>query len=141
MTPRPRYLLDTNVLSEPAKRNPNTRVAERIRGNLLQIATASTAWNEFLFGYINMPDSESRTRLERYLFQILAPNITILPYDRAAAEWHASERARLSRLGRTPPFADGQIAAVARVHGLILVTANIRDFRNFEGLQVEDWSL
>ena len=30
--------------------------------------------------------------------------------------------------------------AVAAVNGLIVVTANVRHFRNFEGLSVEDWS-
>lgn len=63
----------------------------------------------------------------------------ILDYDRRAAEWHASERARLMAAGRTPPFIDGQIAAVARVNDLTLVTRNQRDFRWFEGLRMERW--
>ena len=32
-----------------------------------------------------------------------------------------------------------QIAAVASVHSLTLVTNNIRDFRHIPGLQLEDW--
>jgi len=36
-------------------------------------------------------------------------------------------------------YADGQIAAVAVVNGLTLVTANVRDFRHVEGLRVENW--
>lgn len=63
----------------------------------------------------------------------------ILPYDEAAADWHADERARLAAIGLTPPFADGQIAAVAAVNGLVLVTANVADFRHFQGVTVEDW--
>jgi predicted nucleic acid-binding protein len=35
---------------------------------------------------------------------------------------------------------DGQIAAVAHVHGLVLVTTNETHFRGFRGLQVENWS-
>ena len=106
-----------------------------------QIATAATVWNELLFGYFRLPDSRRRRDLGRYLFRTLAPEITILPYTRAAAEWHAYERVRLGGIGLTPPFEDGQIAAVAYVNGLILVTANMRHFQNFQGLQVEDWSL
>lgn len=64
----------------------------------------------------------------------------ILAYTATAAEWHARERARLAALGRTPPFIDGQIAAVARVNRLILVTRNVSDFHGFEGLAIEDWT-
>jgi tRNA(fMet)-specific endonuclease VapC len=70
---------------------------------------------------------------------VVAPSIPILPYDEAAADWHARERARLLSEGRKPPFADGQIAAIAKVHDLAIVTANVRDFEAFEGITVEDW--
>ena len=63
----------------------------------------------------------------------------ILSYNQKAAEWHANERARLTAIGRTPPFLDGQIAATARANGLMLVTANRSDFEVFDGLQIEDW--
>jgi tRNA(fMet)-specific endonuclease VapC len=42
-------------------------------------------------------------------------------------------------LGRTPPFVDGQIAAVARLNGLEVVTTNVEDYRDFEGITVRDW--
>ncbi len=66
--------------------------------------------------------------------------MAVLPYDQMAAEWHAAERARLGAVGLTPPFVDGQIAAVAHVNDLTLVTANTRDFAHFEGLRIEDWT-
>lgn len=65
--------------------------------------------------------------------------IPILPYDEAAARWHGQEQARLARLGRTPAFIDGQIAAIAKVNGLVLVTRNLKDFENFTELSVENW--
>ena len=137
--PKLLYLLDTNILSEPTKSFPNSRVSQRVLSGLPQIATASTVWNELLFGYLRLPESRRRRDLGHYLFRSLAPEITILSYDQPAAEWHAHERVRLGNIGLTPPFEDGQIAAVAHVNGLILVTANVRDFQNFEGLQIEDW--
>lgn len=66
--------------------------------------------------------------------------MSILDYDPAAAEWHARERVRLTVRGQTPTFADGQIAAIAAVHNLTLVTFNVDDFNRFEGLRVESWS-
>jgi hypothetical protein len=55
----------------------------------------------------------------------------ILDYNRDAAEWHARERARLEVSGKTPPFVDAQIAAIACVNNLVLVTANQPDFPRF----------
>ena len=64
----------------------------------------------------------------------------VLDYDRAAADWHAAERARLVADGQTPPLTDGQIAAIAAVNDLVLVTSNIRDFQNFQGIRLESWA-
>lgn len=64
----------------------------------------------------------------------------MLDYDREAADWHAKERARLSANGRTPPFVDSQIAAIARVNDLTLVTSNMDHFREFRGLKVQSWA-
>jgi tRNA(fMet)-specific endonuclease VapC len=67
--------------------------------------------------------------------------MTILPYDERAAEWHAKERARLTFLGQMPSFVDGQIAAIAKVNNLILVTRNTSDFKKFSGLKLENWHI
>jgi tRNA(fMet)-specific endonuclease VapC len=92
-----------------------------------------------LFGAAIAKGSRKRELIERYLRDVVGPTLPVFPYDAPAAEVHAIERARLSRLGKTPPFADGQIAAIARVNGLVLVTRNVADFRAFEGLEVESW--
>jgi tRNA(fMet)-specific endonuclease VapC len=63
----------------------------------------------------------------------------ILNYSMEAADWHAQERARLSQVEQTPLYADGQIAAIAAVNQLILVTRNVADFENFRELQLENW--
>ncbi|MFO7033296.1 VapC toxin family PIN domain ribonuclease, partial [Limnospira fusiformis CCALA 023] len=84
-------------------------------------------------------DSQRRRFLERYLNQIVRPTIPILPYDVEAATWHGIERARLTSIGKTPSFPDGQIAAVAKVNNLIVVTNNVSDYRNFLDLAVENW--
>lgn len=77
--------------------------------------------------------------IERYLNDVAAVSFPIVDYDLQASDWHALERARLAASGRTPPFVDGQIAAIARVNDLVLVTSNKSDFRGFRGLQVKSW--
>jgi len=86
-----------------------------------------------------MPEGRRKQALTHYLEHAVQQRLTILPYDRDAALWHAEERARLTTQGRTPPFIDGQIAAIAIVNSLILVTRNTGDFADFAGLTVENW--
>ena len=133
------YLLDTDILSEPTKAKPQAHVVSRIEQDDGSIAIPAPVWHEVLQGFHRMPDSPRRRDIERYLMSSVSNIFPVLPYDKAAAEWHASERARLSRLGRTPPYADGQIAAIAAVNSLILVTGNAADYDGFEGLKIENW--
>ena len=133
------YLLDTNIISEPLRPVPDQQVLERLKRHEEEMAIASVVWHELLFGSYRLPPSAKRSAIEQYLSEVVAPTIPILPYDDQAAQWHAAERARLVAVGQTPPFADGQIAAIARINHLILVTANVTDFSVFEGLQVENW--
>ncbi len=134
-----RFLLDTNVLSEPVRPSPHPRVLSRLREHGEEIATAAPVWNELLFGCERLPPSRKREAIASYLFRTVRASIPILPYDQAAAEWHAAERARLTASGRPPAFVAGQIAAIAKVNDLVLVTSNRSHFAAFGDLQVEDW--
>jgi tRNA(fMet)-specific endonuclease VapC len=133
-----RYLLDTNILSEPMRPAPDPGVIKR----LLEVgdvgATGAPVWHEIEYGCRRLPAGRRRRTIEA-LVERLERALVILPYDAASARWHACERARLDREGKPPPFIDGQIAAIAAVHGLVLVTRNVRDFASFAGLEVESW--
>lgn len=134
-----RYLLDTNILSETLKRSPHRGLLRRLGEHRAEVATAAPVWHELVFGCRRLPHSRRREALEDYLYGILAPSLLVFPYDAEAAALHGQERARLASLGKTPPFIDGQIAAVALIQGLILVTRNVTDFREFAGLEIENW--
>jgi len=136
---RTAFLLDSNVLSEPLRPHPSASLLAQLEANQERLATSTTVWHELHYGLERLPRSRRRRAIEDYLAELSASSLVILPYDEEAARWHAAERARLERMGRPVAFADGQIAAVARVHGLVLVTANTRDFEPFEGLAVESW--
>jgi hypothetical protein len=62
-----------------------------------------------------MPAGQRRKQFQEYLDTAILGALPILPYDERAAAWHGRERARLEALGKTPSFADGQIAAIAVV--------------------------
>jgi tRNA(fMet)-specific endonuclease VapC len=93
----------------------------------------------FFYGCQRLPISRKRETLETLLHDVLKPNMTILSYDEQVAEWHAKERARLTSLEQMPTLVDGQIAAIGKVNGLILVTRNTSDFNKFSELKLENW--
>jgi len=135
-----KYLLDTNVVSEPLRPKPAATILRRLRRHEGETAIASIVWHELQFGCARLPKSHRRAVIERYLEEVVLASFPILDYGRTAAEWHAVERARLEAAGRTAPFIDGQIAAIASVNDLVLVTANKADFRGFRGLRVQSWA-
>ena len=135
-----RYLLDTNVLSEAIKSRPNEKMLARLVEHDGALATCSVVWHELTFGAARLAASKKRRAIEAYLDEAVRNTLPILPYDQEAATWHAKERARLGKSGNPPSAADGQIAAIAHVNDLIVVTANLKDFRRFKDLVVEDWS-
>ncbi|GCL39981.1 type II toxin-antitoxin system VapC family toxin [Sphaerospermopsis reniformis] len=134
-----RFLLDTNIISEINKKIPNKLVVDKMNLYQDEVATASVVIHELLFGCLRLPtDSGKRRFLEDYIEEIPA-KIPVFDYDINAAKWHAQERARLSKIGKTPAFIDGQIASIAFSNNLILVTNNVTDFQDFEDIVIENW--
>lgn len=134
-----KFLLDTNVLSEAVKTAPNQHVLDMLEKHQDEIATAAPVWHELQYGCMRLAASRKRELIETYLEDVVWHNLDILPYDDRAATWHASERARLTAKGQIPSFVDGQIAAIAKVNGLAVVTRNTSDFRPFSDLKVQNW--
>ena len=134
------YLLDTNIVSEPLRAKPSVSIMRRLHEHDGEMAIPAPVWHELLFGCVRLPNSRRRDAIERYIEDVVRTSFPVIGYDREAAEWHALERARLTADGRTPPFVDGQIAAIAQVNGLTVVTSNTRDFRIFRDLRVRSWA-
>jgi tRNA(fMet)-specific endonuclease VapC len=62
--------------------------------------------------------------------------IEVLDFDRPAIDRYEDLRKRKLKIGKM----DLRIAATGLERGAILVTRNVRDFRQVPGLQIEDWS-
>ncbi len=135
-----KFLLDTSTISLAICREPDESVIVNLRQHGGSCAMAAVTWHELRFGVARLPRGKRRDELMEFLQEVVLPTIPTLPYDERAASWHADERVRLERLGKTPPFVDGQIAAVALTNGLTVVTANPKDFRPFKGLLVLNWA-
>lgn len=134
-----KYLLDTNVVSEPLRPKPRHGVIRKLSRHEDEIAIPSVVWHELRFGVERLPASHRREVIEQFLEDVVIASMPILDYDRAAAEWHAGERARLAAAAETPPFVDGQIAAIAFANSLTLATFNEPDFSRFRGVEIISW--
>ena len=135
-----KYLLDTNALSEVIRPKPSVPFLRRFRAHETELAIAAVTWHEALYGMARLPEGKRRNTIRDYLHEVVLATMAVIPYDRAAADWHARERARLGTKGRRVPYADGQIAGIAAVGSFTLVTANVRDFEPFEEVRVVDWT-
>ena len=134
-----RYLLDTNIIAEPTKLEANLNVMNALTRYAGEVAISAVSWHELWFGTDRLPPSRKRTTLETYLTNLANTGISILPYTQQAGKWFGTERSRLTSLGLTPSYADGQIAAIAYVNNLILVTRNTSDLIHSDGLNLENW--
>jgi tRNA(fMet)-specific endonuclease VapC len=135
-----RYLLDTNVVSSPISKRPSREILEHLETDGHECAIAAPVWNELTYRCHRMPRGKRRAALETYLHDVVLTSFPVLAYDEAAARWHGIERARLEGLGKSAPYVDGQIAAIASVNELIVVTVNVKDFTRFKDIDVANWS-
>src|SRR5262245_22744777 len=112
-------------------KQPDDAIVKRLEQHGHDCAIASPVWHELSYGVRRLPRGKRRQALEVYLEDVVRAVFPILPYDEAAAAWHAAERARLNARGARPLYVEGQIAAIAQTNGIVLVTTNPKDFRSF----------
>lgn len=123
------YLIDTNVLSELMRLQPERRVTAWVDRRGGDCGLSTVAIFEGRVGIAALPAGARRDGLLLSFERIVArfgPRIYAL--DRASAEMAAEVQAATMRRGRTMTAGDAMIAGMAAVYGLTLVTRNIRDF-------------
>ncbi len=133
------FLLDTCVVSEAVKGQRDLGVQtwlERVAPE--KQFFSSLTFGEVKFGIERLAKGSKRDRLEKWFAEYVSetPETRVLPVDREVAlRW-----AELRIHDPNCKLVDVQIAATALVHGLTLVTRNVRDFP-FPGLAVfNPWS-
>lgn len=131
-----RYLLDTNVISETAKPQPNANVI-RWLGQLSAIALPAVGVFEIASGIQRLPKGKKREFLESWLIELLASDCEVLPFDRDAALSCALLESEARRRGRASDLRDLLILAIARSSDLCVATRNVDHFRGF-GVPVYD---
>jgi predicted nucleic acid-binding protein len=133
-------VLDTNVISEAMKPNPDPIVIAWLDRHLVEdFFLAATSLAELLAGIEILHLGRRRILLAEILCQSLERffGSRILPFDQAAAQTFAALFARTRAKGTAISIGDCQIAAIAEVHGFAVATRDAAPFLA-AGLQVID---
>ncbi len=133
------FLLDTNVVSELAKRAPDLQVVAFLNArDDLWLSTVVTY--ELDFGLRLLPVGRRRRQLEGALTAIVTEHEhRLLPVGRREARHAARLRAQARRGGRAAGVADALIAGTASVHDLAVATRNVSDFEDLGVDVVSPW--
>ena len=131
------YLLDTNVLSELMKKRPSAGVLRRV-GELArnEIFTSAVCFMELRFGAARHPGG---TILWQRIQEEIQPRVSILPLGYEEATRAGEVLARLEARGTPIGLEDVLIGSTALVHGISVVTRNVKHLSRIEGLSVENW--
>ena len=125
-----RFLLDTNIVTAYFNQDPG--VLQRLQG--ISLYVPSIVLGELFYGAIKSQNSQKNIKRVRD-FAALS---TILACDAATAEVYGLIKQRLEIKGRPIPENDIWIAAIARQHGLTLITRD-EHFQHVENLPTEKW--
>lgn len=131
------YLLDTNVCARYLN-GKSLAIRQRLRStNLADIAVCSVVKGELFYGAMKSNNFEKTLDRQQEFLKLFVS----LPFDDDASFIYGRIRAELSAKGIIIGANDLQIAAIAMVNNLILVTHNVREFSRVNGLRFEDWEI
>jgi len=129
------WLLDADVLSQPARTRGNRAVIEWLEREQDACYTSSIVIAQIAY-WVRTKEGRARTRLQQWLRRsVEALEGRILSFNVATAHVWADQKFLLEQAGQRMPVEDSYIAATARRHDLTVVTGNDKDFRR-PGLKV-----
>lgn len=136
------YLLDTNVVSELVRPNPDANVIAWIRAeDETHFYLSVLTFGEIRRGIEQLPQGSRRERLRLWLEVDLTDRFAghILDIDRRVAEIWGMITARGAAASARLPTIDTLIAATAERYGMIVATRNLRDFAFAAVAAVSPW--
>ena len=137
-------LLDTNVLSELLRAQPDSAVLAWVSAqpaNSLYVSVVTQA--EMLLGARLLPAGKRRQQLEQALEAMFREDFAsrVLPFDSSAAADFATVVAARRRAVTPISQFDAQIAAIALSHRLGVATRNVSDFEGCGLTVTNPWGL
>ena len=136
------FLLDTNAISEPKRVRPDAGLLAWLGEQLLSDLHLSVLTvGELRRGVVRLEPGRRRDDLDFWLGElILRYEARILPVDLDVTERWASMAEANRAAGFASDMTDELIAATAHVHGLTIVTRNVRHFEHSGCRVLSPWS-
>ncbi len=137
-----RFLLDTNVVSEPVRPRPEPQLLRWLDERpLAELSVSVITFGEIQKGVLQMHPGPRRDVLTRWYEHEVHEQFRdrVLPVDIPVAREWGRLVAESVRTGRTLSVPDGLLLATATIHGLVLVTRNERDCRERGVAIVNPW--
>lgn len=129
------WLLDADVLSQPAKRKGDPGVVAWLEQEKDGCYTSAVVVAQLAY-WVRTKDGRSREALQAWLTRLVdSLHGRIHGFNVSVAHVWAEQEHQLTRLGQRMPVEDSYIAATARRYNLTIVTGNDKDFRR-PGLKV-----
>ena len=138
----PHYLLDSNIVSEIIKPEPDFNVISKIAEHNSDCAICAPVWQEILYGLYHMPDGINNKYLDKFINDDVHENFKIKNFTEKASLIQAELRAMLAKKGSPTQKEDSMIAAIALANHMVLVTRNTKHFaaiKKVSELQIENW--
>ncbi len=136
-------ILDTNLISEPLRRDPEPRVVAWIDAQpseTLYLTAISAA--ELRAGIALLPAGKRRSTLQDSLEQTILPLFTgrILSFDLDCTSAYARLLATIRKTGHAIAIADALIAAIALTHGFAVATRDTAPFQSAGLTVINPWA-
>ncbi len=123
------WLLDTDVICQPAKRRGDPRVVAWLEQERDHCYTSAVVIGQLAY-WVRSKEGRQREALQAWLTRLIeAMQGRIHGFNVSVAHVWAEQEHLLERAGRRMPVEDSYIAATARRYGLTIVTGNDQDFR------------
>ena len=135
-------VLDTNVISEPMRPHGSPAVRTWLDRQVAEtLYLTATSLAELLVGIEILPRGKRKEGLATALAELVGTlfGSRILPFDQQAAAAYALVVGRARAAGTIISVADGQIAAIAAVHGYSIATRDAAPFRAAGLLVIDPW--
>nr|2BSQ_A Chain A, TRAFFICKING PROTEIN B [Neisseria gonorrhoeae]2BSQ_B Chain B, TRAFFICKING PROTEIN B [Neisseria gonorrhoeae]2BSQ_C Chain C, TRAFFICKING PROTEIN B [Neisseria gonorrhoeae]2BSQ_D Chain D, TRAFFICKING PROTEIN B [Neisseria gonorrhoeae] len=137
-------LLDTNVISEPLRPQPNERVVAWLDSLILEdVYLSAITVAEMRLGVALLLNGKKKNVLHERMEQSILPLFAgrILPFDEPVAAIYAQIRSYAKTHGKEIAAADGYIAATAKQHSMTVATRDTGSFFAADVAVFNPWHL